>query len=149
VDVTAADLWLKVGKLLKQHRDDRKWRPIDVERAHGPSYKTVQAIEDGTVGTVESLEKFAHALDLSIVDVLQSILASTVTPLSPEAAQVVRKFSQTTVDGRQAMLSLVRALPDAPTAPTLMLPLPDAEESPVRPRPPRPVRQAAARRKSR
>ena len=149
VDVTSAELWLKVGKVLERQRVDLKWRPIDVERAGGPSYKTVQAIEDGTVGTVESLDKFARALNLSIVDILQSILASTVTPLSPEAAHVVRKFSRTNVAGRTAMLALANAVVDEPTAPASMPPLPDAAESPARPRPPRPARQVAARRTSR
>ena len=135
-NVTPAELWLAVGHVLTRTRLDRKWRPIDIERSGGPSYKTVQAIESGEVGTVESLEKHARALDLSIVDILQAILAKTVTPLSPEAAQIVRKFSTTTVEGRQALLAIANALP------TVEAPSPTPPPAtPARTYPPRPARR--------
>ena len=92
VNVTPSEMWQAVGKVLERARLDRKWRPIQVERAGGPSYKTVQAIEAGDAGNVDMLEKYARALDLSIVDILDSVLTSRVTPLTPEAAHVVRKF---------------------------------------------------------
>ena len=113
VSVTSGDLWKGVGKTLKLKRIDRDWRPIDVERAGGPSYKTVQAIEKGQAGNVESLDKYARALNLSIVDILYGVLASETTALSPEAAHVVRMFAQTTVEGRTAILAIVNALPPA------------------------------------
>lgn len=84
---------------------------MDVERAGGPSYKTVQAIEAGDIGTVDSLDKCATALGLSLVDVLSSVLTAQLTPLSPEAAQVVRKFAETTVEGRHALVAIAKALP--------------------------------------
>lgn len=146
--VTPAELWQEVGKLLGRARHDRKWRPMDVERAGGPSYKTVQAIEAGDVGTVDSLDKFASALDLSIVDVLHSVLASTVSPLSPEAAQLVRKFSQTTVEGRHALIAMANALPleaEPSTSPTRSA----GEVTPATPRPPRPAPAASTHRKPR
>lgn len=105
-----------VGEHLQRARLHRKWKPIHVERAGGPSYKTVQAIEEGEAGNVESLDKCAKALDLSIVDVLYSVLASRETPLSPEAAQLVRQFNETTVLGRQALLAMANALPSAASA---------------------------------
>jgi hypothetical protein len=147
VPVTPAEMWQQVGRQLERARLDRKWRPIDVERAGGPSYKTVQAIEAGDAGHVDSLEKCARALDLSIVDIVHAVLASTVTPLSPEAAHVVRKFTETTVAGRQALLAMANALPPAPgpTGPAS----PPAAAAPVMPRPPRPGRPAALRRTSR
>jgi hypothetical protein len=140
-------MWQQVGRHLERARLDRKWRPIDVERAGGPSYKTVQAIEVGDAGHVDSLEKCARALDLSIVDIVHAVLASTVTPLSPEAAHVVRKFTETTVAGRTAMLALANALPPAPgpTGPAS----PPAAAGPVTPRPPRPGPAAVTRRRSR
>jgi hypothetical protein len=148
VDVTPGEMWQAVGKMLQHARVDRNWRPIDVERAGGPSYKTVQAIEAGDIGTVESLDKCAGALDLSIVDILQSVLASTITPLSPEAAQVVRKFTQTTVAGRTALLSMAHALELDATLREIP-PIPAAAAVPLRPRPPRPARPAAKRRTAR
>lgn len=146
VPVTPAEMWQQVGRHLERARLDRKWRPIDVERAGGPSYKTVQAIEAGDAGHVDSLEKCARALDLSIVDIVHAVLASTVTPLSPEAAHVVRKFAETTVAGRTAMLALANALPLAagPAGPP-----PAAAPAPPAPRPPRPGPAAVKRRTSR
>jgi hypothetical protein len=113
VPVTPSELWKAVGRALQRARLDRHLKPIHVERAGGPSYKTVQAIEAGEAGTVESLEKCARALGLSIVDVLHAVLESRVTPISPEAAQVVRKFAETTVEGRTALLATANALPVA------------------------------------
>lgn len=148
VSVTPAEMWADVGKILQRARLDRHWRPIDVERADGPSYKTVQAIENGDVGTVESLDKHARALELSIVDILQSVLAARVTPLTPEAAHVVRKFSETTVAGRSALLSVANALPiEAVT--TGIPPIPGAAEGPATPRPPRPAPRGVKRRTAR
>jgi hypothetical protein len=115
VDVTFSELWKSVGKTLKAKRIDREWRPIDVERAGGPSYKTVQAIERGQAGNVESFDRYARALNLSIVDIIYGVMAPD-TALSPEAAHVVRIFSQTTVEGRTAMLAMVNALPAAAPA---------------------------------
>jgi hypothetical protein len=104
---------LAVGEQLQRARLNRKWKPTDVERAGGPSYKTVQAIEDGEAGNFESLAKCARALNLSIVDVFYAVLASRETPLSPEAASIVQKFSETTIAGRQALLAMANALPPA------------------------------------
>jgi len=143
VSVTSSEMWLLVGRHLERARLDRKWRSIDIERAGGPSYKTVQAIDGGDAGTVDSLEKYARALDLSIVDILQAVLASTVTPLSPEAAQLVRKFNETTVAGRQALLAMALALPsEGESRP----PIPAGGVAPGTPRPPRPDRPGIKRR---
>lgn len=144
VDVTSAELWKAVGKALKLRRVEMNWRPIDVERAGGPSYKTVQAIEAGDAGTVESLDKCARALELSIVDILQAVIESKLTPLTPEAAHVVRKFNQMTVRGRSAIVALADALPRA--ASPAVPPSPDAEATPTKPRPPRVVPPGVKRR---
>jgi hypothetical protein len=127
VDVTSSELWKGVGKTLKLKRVDRDMRPIDVERAGGPSYKTVQAIEKGQAGNVESLDKYARALNLAIVDILYGVLASETTALSPEAAHVVRLFAQTTVEGRTAILAMVNALPASPA------PIPVVGAGPLKP----------------
>lgn len=131
--VTPADMWQAVGKELQRARLARKWKPIDVERAQGPSYKTVQAIENGEAVNIESLDKCARALQLSIVDVLYAVLASRETPLSPEAAHIVRKFNETTIAGRQAILSVANALPPAQST-TGTAPIPGAVAGPKAPR---------------
>ena len=115
-NVTPTEMWHAVGEHLQRVRLRRKLKPIDVERADGPSYKTVQAIENGEAGTTDGLDKYARALQLSIVDVLHDVLATRETPLSPEAAQIVRKFNETTIAGRQALLMVANALPPAPSA---------------------------------
>lgn len=148
VNVTPAELWREVGKVLERARLDKRWRAIDVERHAGPSYKTVQAIEAGDAGTVESLDKSATALGLSIVDVLHSVLASRITPLSPEAAHVVRIFTGTTVAGRTAMLALANALPRESET-TGGPPIPDAAATPPTPRQSPPARPAKGRRSAR
>jgi hypothetical protein len=122
--VTPEELWRAVGEVLLLHRTRKKWKPFDVERHGGPTYKTVQAIERGDIGRVDMLAQHAEALGLSIVDVLRSALDRSSAPLSPEAAQIVRKFERATVEGRQALLALAQALPDAPL------------EGPVEPHPP-------------
>jgi len=115
VSVTSGELWKEVGRTLKLKRVDRDWRPIDVERAGGPSYKTVQAIEKGRAGNVESLDKYATALGLSLVDILYGALSPD-TALSAEAAHVVRMFSRTSVEGRTAIVAMVNALAPAAVA---------------------------------
>jgi len=127
-----------VGQQLQRDRLNRKLKPMDVERLGGPSYKTVQAIEDGEAGHIESLDRYARALQLSIVDIFDSVLASQKTPLSPEAAQMVRKFNETTVAGRTALLAMANALPPAaaPRGPRLAPPAGPRASGRSRPGPP-------------
>lgn len=144
-NVTSTEMLQAVGEELQRARLARKWRPIDVERAGGPSYKTVQAIENGEAGNFESLDKCAAALQLSIVDVFYSVLASRETPLSPEAAHIVQKFSQTTIAGRTALLSVANALPPAQSS-SGTVPIPGGAAGPRGPRPLRPGPPGAKRR---
>jgi len=95
-------------------RLSRKLKPTDVERRGGPTYKTVQAIENGDAGRIGSLDRYARALQLSVVDIFDSVLTSQKTPLSPEAAQLVRQFNEMTVAGRQALLAMATALSPGP-----------------------------------
>jgi hypothetical protein len=113
------DLWRKLGKYLLGQRTDMGLKPIEVERRGGPSYKTVQTIDRGVIKSVQSVEQYAAAVGLNLADVLAELLTETKTPISAEAAQVVRKFEQTTVDGRSALLALARALPDAEEPPRI------------------------------
>lgn len=130
VDVTPAELWIGVGRELQRVRLENGWKPIDVERAGGPSYKTVQAIERGEAGAVDSLDKCASALGVSIVDIIFAVGESRLKPLSPEAAHLVRAYAETTLEGRTAMVALAHAVPRAAT------PGPGSAEGPT-PRAPR------------
>lgn len=141
VPVDPGELWQLVGKELQQRRLDRKWLPSDVEKNGGPSYKTVQAIEAGRVGTVKHLTAYAALLGISIVDVLHSILTAMETRLSPEAAHVVRKFNETTIEGRSAFLAVANAVAPAGTPPP-----PPAVAAPPAPRQRPPAPRAVARR---
>jgi hypothetical protein len=78
----------------------------------------VQAIEQGQAGTLQTLEQHAEALGVSIVDIFQTVIRTTAQALSPEAHRVARKYETTTVEGRQAFLTLANALPDAPPSPS-------------------------------
>jgi transcriptional regulator with XRE-family HTH domain len=142
VGVTSADMWQAVGDLLAQARHAKKWTATDVERAGGPSYKTVQAIETGQAGNVESLQKCAQALGLELVDILHAVLESKVTPLTPEAAHVVRAFTETTVAGRSAFVALANAVERVAVTPSS----PSDAATPPAPHPPRPVPRAVTRR---
>lgn len=161
VDVTTADMLVAVGQALQRIRLDKKWKPIDVERADGPSYKTVQTIEEGNAGHVESLDKCARALGVEIVDILYSVLESRVKPLTPEASMIVRVFNETTVEMRTTFVALANA------AKVLQAheqqaqkfhefaeaigasPKPAGETTPPTPRPPRPAPKATRRRTAR
>ena len=152
VDVTSAEMLVAVGLVLQHERLKRKWTVSDVETNGGPSYKTVQTIEEGTPGTFESLDKCAHALGLELVDVLNAVLESRVKPLTPEAAMIVRVFNETTVECRTAFVALANA------AKALILHAAEATESAPKPaaettlppsRPPRPALKATRRRSAR
>jgi transcriptional regulator with XRE-family HTH domain len=137
-------MWWEVGKVLQRARLDKHWTLRDVERHGGPTYKTVQAIEDGKAGNVQNLKKTADALGLNIVDVLYSVLSKREKPLSPEAAFVVRRFEETTVGGRTALVATAAAVPtETPAAP---MPTPTDAETPVTPGRSRAVPRAATRR---
>lgn len=115
--VKPEQLWRAVGEILLLARSRKGWNASDVERHGGPSYHTVNKNERGGAGSVSVLTQHADALGLSIVDVLRSALEQSEQPLTPEAAALVRKFEATTVAGRQALLALAQALPDAEPEP--------------------------------
>lgn len=145
VSVTPAEMWRGVGKVFQDARLEKGWTLTDVQDHGGPTYKTVKAIEAGKAGNVENLKKTAEALNLSIVDVLYSVLSAREKKLSPEAAFVVRRFEETTVGGRTALVATAAAVetaaPEAPIQPT-----PADVETLVTPGRSRAVPRAATRR---
>lgn len=113
-DVTPTELWRAVGEQLLLHRTRKGWKPFDVQKNGGPTYKTVQAIDKGRIRRLDMLAEYAAALGLSIVDLLSTILLASAPSLSPESVQIVRKYERTTIEGRRALIALAQALPDAP-----------------------------------
>jgi len=134
--VTWEELWRAVGEQLQRARLKRKLTPLDVERHGGPSYKTVQAIEDGEIGNVNNVDRVARALGLSAVDIIYAVLAAREVPLSPEAALIIRKFNETTVEGRSVLVQVANVIPSAPA--TVAAPSATKAESEHRPRPAHP-----------
>ncbi len=122
VTVTPAEMWRGVGKVFQDARLEKGWTLTDVQEHGGPTYKTVKAIEAGKAGNVENLKKTAAALDLSVVDVLYSVLSAREKKLSPEAAFVVRRFEETTVEGRTALVATAVAVPTATVVPEAPIP---------------------------
>ncbi len=121
--VTDQDLWIAVGEQLLLRRNKLGLKPFDIDKAGGPNYTTVTAIERGEVGRVSSVTKYAEVMGLSVVAVLRTVLAAD-RALSPEAQEVVSKFERTTVAGRTALLSTAQALPEEQTqSPTREAPL--------------------------
>jgi hypothetical protein len=112
VSVTPEELWRDVGKHFRQARLAKGWKFTHVERAGGPTSKTVQAIEAGHAGNVKNLVKCATALDIDFVAVLETVLSAHVTTLSPDASYLVRKFERTTVKGRSVLIGVADALPE-------------------------------------
>jgi hypothetical protein len=103
--MTSDDLWREVGRHLRDRREGRgkKWwvggdekPPIDT--------KTRRAIEHGTPGTLDKLETYAQAMEMSIVDVVSAVLKDAEHRLSPEAATLLRCFEHLTVWDRRLVL---------------------------------------------
>jgi len=140
-------MWRAIGKYLQDARLERKWTPTEVERAGGPTYKTVQAIEDGQVGNVESLDKCALALGLQLPDIVNHVLKARETPLSPEAAHIVKKFNEMTIDGRAVLLQVANVLPLA-ASPAAARPNPAGRATRRSTPSPRPAPLGAGRRTS-
>lgn len=111
--VTDSELWIAVGEQLLLRRNKLGLKPFDIDKAGGPNYTTVSAIERGEVGRISSVEKYAETIGLSVVSVLRSVLCAD-RALSPEAQQIVSKYEQTTVAGRTALLTTAQALPVEP-----------------------------------
>jgi hypothetical protein len=109
-DVTAGEMWRAVGKLLTDARESKDWKWSDVEKHGGPSYHVIKDQERGHPKSVSGLERHAKALGLSIVDVLAAVLIQAASPISLEAAAILRAYEQSPVAGRQALVQTARAL---------------------------------------
>jgi hypothetical protein len=110
--VDPAELWEAVGDILRKRRLRLGWHnPIDVQKHGGPTYHIVTEHEHGRIRTVAKLAQHADTLGLTLVDVLRTALEKASNRISPEAAAILRKFQQTSPEGRQALFLMAKALP--------------------------------------
>ena len=108
---TPGGFWQRVGEILERCRIAKGWmHPIDVEHHGGPTYSIVHNHEDGQIKTIGALERHAEALGLTIIDVLRAAVADVTKAPTPEASRVLRTFERTSIEGREALLAVVRAL---------------------------------------
>lgn len=107
--MTSDELWKAVGGALAVRTLQRKWTPIDIERAGGPHYKTVQRIDRGEIGNIANVERYANVLGTSVVELLQTIL-KPVEGLTPEMMEIAQRYERMTVRARSSMLSVAMAL---------------------------------------
>jgi transcriptional regulator with XRE-family HTH domain len=108
--VTPDELWLQVGRVLRDRREENGWNPSDVYKRAGLDPKTIQSIEVGEPGQVDKLTQYAEAFGLSIVDVISAVLERTKTPLSPEAVTLLRHFEGLGVLNRRILVELAQSL---------------------------------------
>lgn len=123
--MTSPELWRAVGRELRdvRERQGKKWNHIARETRPRLDAKTQQDIERGAPGTLDTLERYAQALGLSIVDVLSGVLKAAEQRPTPEAAAVLRCFEQLDVENRRLVLWTAQRLleqqpePDGATGP--------------------------------
>ncbi len=116
--VTDPEFWQAVGRELRRVREDKGLKSTSaVERAGGPTYKTVGNNERGLVGHVSSLQEHVDALGLSVVDLFRSVLAIRAEDMTTELALIVRKYQLADVDGRTALVATARAVRELPEPP--------------------------------
>jgi transcriptional regulator with XRE-family HTH domain len=94
---------------LKRERLARRLPTTGVE---GASQKTVQKIEKGTPGEVDTLSAYAKGLGVDLVDVFTEALPTPVQVLNREARDVLRAYDETADDAewRNLLVSLARRI---------------------------------------
>jgi len=125
--MTSPELWRAVGRELRDARErlGKKWNHIAKETRPRLDAKTQQDIERGHPGTLETVERYAQALGLSIVDVLSAVLKDAEQRPTTEVAAVLRYFEQLDAENRWLVLWTVRRLL------AMQLGVPDAAVTPV------------------
>jgi transcriptional regulator with XRE-family HTH domain len=108
--VSPDELWQEVGRVLRDKRESLKMNYSQVSKRSGVDAKTVKSIEAGDVSQVDKLRLHADAFGLSIVDIISAVLEKTQTPLSPEAASLLRRFEGLNVVNRRILVELAQSL---------------------------------------
>jgi transcriptional regulator with XRE-family HTH domain len=134
--MTSSDLWRAVGRELRDEREQQGLKWFHVSTKAKPTKidpKTLQAIERGAVGTLDTVERYAQVLGLSIVDVVSRVLKTAEERPTREAVALLRCFEQLDGENRTLVLWTARRLleqqppsgePGGATTPALAVVLP-------------------------
>jgi hypothetical protein len=107
--VTADELMRALGRTLREAREAKGWdHHLDVERAGGPTNKTVKRQELGDIKSFALLDQHATALGLGLEAVLRAVLVPTTPAAIPGLEEVIRCFVETDHDGRDLLLKSAR-----------------------------------------
>ena len=120
--VTDAKFWALVGSELAKMRLRAGFdRTYSAYRAGAPATATLNDIEEGRIGNVDSLSAYCAMLNVSVLDVFRSVLAEDDEhPLSADARFVAQMFQDgPNEDLREAILAGGRARDD-PARPTVI-----------------------------
>lgn len=112
---TAAAFVQSVADRLKARRLQLDWSLTDVQRHGGPTYHTVQKVEDGHLAAPAVMEKHITALGLNLRDVyVAALMPPGCEPLYPllsrEAIDVARVYDHTIPLGQAALRQMAKAL---------------------------------------
>lgn len=110
--VTTDEMWKQVGRLLKEHREERGITQVAVHEQTGVDMKTIRSIDAGEVSNLQKLQAYTEALGLTLVSVLTTVLDRSKVPLTPEARQLLERFGRISIHARQALLLSALAYPD-------------------------------------
>jgi transcriptional regulator with XRE-family HTH domain len=117
--VTHAEFWRAVGEELRNIRFRKGWNTVaDVERAGGPTGKTLANQEKGVVANIQSLEQHCEALGVSLVAVFRTLLVrdQKLEPLSAEQWTLVELFARMAREDQETLLR-VAGMAQQPPAP--------------------------------
>lgn len=111
--VTEAQFWARVGRELGEIRRRAGFdKTYTAYRAGAPATATLNDIEEGRIGNIDSLSAYCTTLKVSMLDVLRVALdeANEEPALSADSRWVARMFQEgPDEDARKGMLALARS----------------------------------------
>ncbi len=109
--VTEAEFWARVGSQLKAMRLRAGYdRTYTAYRAGAPATATLNDIEEGRIGNLDSLSAYCQLLNVSLVDVFRAAIGTDEPTLNADARWVAEMFQEgPDDDARKGMLALARA----------------------------------------
>jgi transcriptional regulator with XRE-family HTH domain len=107
--VTDNELARAIGEQLLLTRTRRKLSQREITKRGGGTQPTLQKIELGELGLWSQVTAYAHAMNVTLVDILREILAGTpAPPLSAEAAEMQELFAALPPGARRAFLQMAQ-----------------------------------------
>ena len=116
--VTDADLWLAVGRALQARREAIGYsspKALQQARRDAQNERTMRSIEAGRPGNVTGLSDYCQILDLSLTDVIASVLPGV--NLSAGAMRVARAFDLSSLKMQRAVRAVLDIEETPPTPP--------------------------------